>query len=195
MTCIVGFIDKNNDIYIGADSSGVDGHYNIRERLDSKVFIKNNMIFGFTSSFRMGQLIRYQLVIPEQLPSKDDYTYMCTDFIEAIIKCFKDHGYAKIHDNEIIGGFFLVGYKGKLYQIECDFQVAQINCNYDACGCGESYAMGAMEVLNRVDFMNKGYTAELRIKEALSIAEKFSAGVSKPFNILCLKYQEQDNKS
>lgn len=189
MTCIIGFVDKNKDIYIGADSAGVDGHYNIRERVDSKVFIKKDMIFGFTSSFRMGQLIRYQLTIPEQVPSKDDYTYMCTDFIEAVITCFKNHGYAKIDNNVILGGFFLVGYKGKLYQIECDFQVAQINCNYDACGCGESYAMGAMEVIE-TNLELKVNSPNNKIMQALSIAEKFSAGVAKPFNILCLKYRE-----
>ena len=190
MTCIIGFVDKNKDIYIGVDSAGVDSHFNIRERIDSKVFIKKNMIFGFTSSFRMGQLIRYQLAIPEQMPSKDDFTYMCTDFIESVIECFKKHGYAKINNNEITGGFFLVGYKGDLYQIECDFQVAQIRDRFDACGCGESYAMGAMEILSKLDFIDKELTPEQRIIDALSVVEKYSAGVAKPFNIQCLKYQE-----
>lgn len=189
MTCIIGFVDRNKDIYIGADSAGV-ANYSIRERTDSKVFVKGRMIFGFTSSFRMGQLIRYKFSIPEQLKSQDDYTYMCTYFIDELIKCFRDNGYAKVNDNEISGGFFLVGYNGNLYQIECDFQVAQINSDFDACGCGEEYAMGAMEVIES-NLELKIQNPENKIIQALRVAEKFSAGVAGPFNIQKLNYSEE----
>ena len=52
MTCIVGLVE-NGKVYIGGDSAGVAG-LDVRMRSDEKVFTKGNMIFGYTSSFRMG---------------------------------------------------------------------------------------------------------------------------------------------
>ena len=83
MTCIVGFVEKGI-VYIGGDSAGVSG-LDLRLREDEKVFLKNGMAFGFTSSFRMGQILRYCFTIPDQDPRKDDFSYLCTDFIDALI--------------------------------------------------------------------------------------------------------------
>jgi len=62
MTCIVGLVE-NGKVYIGGDSAGVAG-LDITTRKDEKVFQKENMIFGFTSSFRMGQILRYSFKNP-----------------------------------------------------------------------------------------------------------------------------------
>ena len=68
MTCIVALKQEGN-IYIGGDSAGVSGN-NIRTRADQKVFKKSGIVFGFTTSFRMGQLIKYCLAIPKQKKRK-----------------------------------------------------------------------------------------------------------------------------
>lgn len=177
MTCIIGLLTDNR-IYIGGDSAGVSG-WDIRHRADEKVFIKDNMIFGFTSSFRMGQLIRYSLKIPKQKKTQTDFEYLCTDFISAVIECFSDNGYARANNNEVSGGTFIFGYKNNLYKVEADFQVGKLDGNFDACGCGESYAMGAMDILNRIDNMSP----ENQIRKALETVSKYSAGVSGPFII------------
>jgi len=179
MTCIVGLEHDNGMVSIGGDSAGVNGSLDIRIRTDEKVFINGPMIFGFTSSFRMGQLLRYSLTIPEQLGSeKDDYKYMCTQFIDAVRKCLKDGGYATVKNGVDEGGFFLVGYRGKLYRVESDFQVGKSLTTFDACGCGESYALGAMAA------GDAARSAKERIERALEIALKFSAGVAPPFFML-----------
>lgn len=184
MTCIVGYLSDNR-IYMGGDSAGVAG-LNIRERSDEKVFIKGDMIFGFTSSFRMGQLIRYNFTIPKHRPEeKSDYEYMCTDFIDSIIHCFKNNGYASINSNEVQGGVFLVGYRNNLYKIESDFQVGKLSDPYDACGCGESYAMGAIKVYHEYKNQLK-FSPETIIEETLKTVVKFSAGVRDPFTILSI---------
>ena len=177
MTCIVGWVE-NNKVTIGGDSAGVKG-YSITIRADEKVFIKEGMVFGFTTSFRMGQLIRYSLKIPEQSRKIEDYEYMCSDFIDALIKCFKDKGYAKIKDSTVRGGTFLVGYKGKLYNVCGDFQVGKAIKNFDACGCGEEYALGALESTKDIEMKPKE-----RIKKALEVAVEFSGGVRPPFTIM-----------
>ena len=178
MTCIVGLI-YDDKVYIGGDSAGVSG-LDVQVRADEKVFLKDNMIFGFTSSFRMGQLIRYKFQVPEQSVKKDDYHYMCTDFIDGLRECFKNGGYSKVDSNREEGGTFLVGYKGQLYCIYDDFQVAKPTEDYDSCGCGAKYALGALRIL-RKDITLK---PKQMITKALETAEFFSGGVSAPFNIV-----------
>lgn len=81
MTCIVGWSEKGR-VWIGADSAGIKD-ISLIQRADSKVFIKDDFIFRFTSSFRMGQLIHYKFNIPKY----NDFhctveTYLHTAFID-----------------------------------------------------------------------------------------------------------------
>jgi ATP-dependent protease HslVU (ClpYQ) peptidase subunit len=182
MTCIVGYIDKENDkIIMGGDSAGVAG-LDIISRKDTKVFIKDNkFIMGFTTSFRMGQILHYMpLVIEEQASYEDDMSFMVKKFIPAVIELFKKNwGEMKNSNGEIKGGCFLVGYKNKLYQIESDYQVSENNLNYCSVGCGYSYAMSALKTLEDIDM-----SAKDKVLKSLEIAEFFSCGVRSPFNIL-----------
>lgn len=170
---------------MGGDSAGVGG-YSLSIRADEKVFIKEDMIFGFTSSFRIGQIIRSCFQIPEQSSKKSDYDYLCSDFIDALVQCFKKKEYAKVKDNQVSGGTFLLGYKGNLYIIYDDFPVGKNVKNYYACGCGSDLALGAMHVTNH-KLCPGELTPEKKLTLALDAASEFSAGVSPPFNILCLE--------
>ncbi len=153
MTCIIGFV-KNKKVYIGGDSAGVGG-LDVTIRKDSKVFKVGKFIIGYTSSFRMGQLLRFKLKVPEQ-KCKNDYEYMCTTFIDTVRKCLKDGGYTTIEDKKEEIGTFLVGYKNKLYQIEDDLQVAESYENYESIGRGRYYAKGALDILKNLNyFQNK----------------------------------------
>ena len=179
MTCIVGLLD-GEDIYIGGDSAGVNTEtYTIAERKDEKVFKNGEFIFGFTSSFRMGQLLRYAFNPPPYYTDVDLYKYMVTDFVDSIRKCLKEGGYARTKEGEETGGTFLVGYKGRLFMIDCDYQVAEHSCPYFSVGCGEEYAKGCLYALQDTDM-----TPEEKITKALEAAEKFSVGVAGPFNII-----------
>ena len=178
MTCIVGFVDKNNDIYIGGDSAGVS-RMDIRIRSDAKVFERNDMLFGYTSSFRMGQLLRFKLNIPPQPNHTGDYEYVCTLFIDEVRKCLKENGYTTVKDNEEKIGEFIIGYRDNLYHVESDLQVGMVADSYDACGCGENYALGSLAT-------NKDINAREIVLKALEVAEKFSAGVRRPFVVVTL---------
>jgi len=177
MTCIIGLI-KNDKVYIGGDSAGVGG-LNITIRKDPKVFKVGDFIIGCTTSFRMINLLRFNLKPPKMYEGQGVYEYMCTDFIEAIRKVFKQGGYAKVDKGEESGGTFLIGYKNRLFEIEDDFQVAESMESYNSCGCGKYYALGALNQLNSM----KDLTPEEIIKGALDTAVKFSGGVRPPFVI------------
>jgi ATP-dependent protease HslVU (ClpYQ) peptidase subunit len=178
MTCIVGLVEKDK-VYLGGDAAGVGG-YSLEIRKQPKVFSNSEVLFGYTTSFRMGQLLQYTLKVPEQSVRKDDFEYLCTDFVDALMSCFKNKKFSEEEKNVQYGGVFLVGYKGNLYKIEADFQVGQTVDNFNACGCGESFAMGALKSLEK----SKLSAAE-KVHKALQTAAYFSAGVSGPFTVIC----------
>jgi ATP-dependent protease HslVU (ClpYQ) peptidase subunit len=186
MTCIVG-LEHEGDVYIGGDSAGIEVYsLAISGRADEKVFLTDdgNFAMGFAGSFRIGQLLRYALVAPEQGQRQDDMAYMVTYFIDAVRAMQKERGAlnkAGDHDVESQDAAFLVGYNGKLYSVEEDFQVGRPIADYAATGCGADIAMGAMYA-TRAAMM----APEERITLALAAAAEYSAGVRAPFHIVKL---------
>lgn len=180
MTCIIGLVDKG-DVYIGGDSAGVAG-LSLSIRKDEKVFGNGPFILGFTSSFRMGQLLRYKFSPPAQTVHQDDMEYMVTSFVDACRSCFSQNGFGD--KDATWGGKFLVGYKGFLYTIDSDYQVGKLHIAFDALGCGADIALGALYATENLD-------PEKRITLALQAASTFSAGVAPPFTILKLESEEK----
>lgn len=174
MTAVVG-LEHNGVVYIGADSAGTNSILQQTVRADEKVFANDEFVMGFTSSFRMGQLLRYRLSIPSRSESEqDDFRFMCTEFVDAVRQCLKDGGFASSDEGRDVGGTFLVGYRGSLYCVDSDFQVAKSTHPFMAIGCGDDLALGAMAASPYKDPLK-------RIQHALEIAEEFSAGVKGPF--------------
>lgn len=179
MTCIVGLVDRGR-IYLGGDSAGVCmSGLGMQVRKDKKVFKNGVMVMGFTSSFRMGQLLQYDLKVPRHPSKMDDMKYMSSVFVSAVRKCLKKGGYASKRNEEESGGTFLVGYHGSLFEIADDYQVAQLVDNYAAVGCGAPIALGSLFSTNGRCIM-----AKQRVITALQSAERWSAGVRGPFNIV-----------
>ena len=172
MTCIVGLVDSNK-VYIGGDSAGVAG-LDMTVRADQKVFRNGPMLFGFTSSFRMGQLLRYAFEVPDHDPRTDVDKYMVTTFIDAVRGCLKSGGYARKINEEESAGVFLVGYQGQLYRVDSDYQVGEAVDAFDAVGCGANFALGVL-------YATQGQLSRERIQKALEAAGHFSAGVRGPF--------------
>ena len=71
MTVIVG-LQHNGAVYIGGDSAGIAG-YDLMIRHDEKVFVNQQFIMGYTTSFRMGQILRYSFKPPVQQKSMTDH--------------------------------------------------------------------------------------------------------------------------
>jgi ATP-dependent protease HslVU (ClpYQ) peptidase subunit len=191
MTCIVGLIDKETQtIYMGGDSAGVGGRYDIRARKDPKVFIRGPFIIGFTTSFRMGQLLMSdeRFTVRPHKAYESNFDYMVSAVVPSIQSLFEKGGFLEEENKVKSGGTFLIGYKGSLFCIESDFQVAEHIDNFNACGCGEDYALGSLHNTTNMS------SAE-RVYQALETAEYFSAGVRKPFNILKLENIKKHEKN
>jgi hypothetical protein len=177
MTCIAGLVYENK-VWIGADSAGVAG-LSITPRKDPKVFLNGDFLIGFTSSFRMGALLRYRFTPPRPVEDQDIDQYMNTTFIDTLRSCLKSGGYASKSNETESGGCFLVGYRGRLFCIESDYQVGEGVLSYEAVGCGRDLALGSLFTTQKT---KQGPRDRIRI--ALEAAEQFSAGVVSPFNIL-----------
>lgn len=168
MTCIIG-VEHKKKVYIGGDSAGTNEHMLQRIRDDKKVFVKDNFIFGYAGSFRMGQLIQHALKIPK-FKGGDLHSFMVTEFIDSVRACLKA---------DDLQPMFLVGHKGKLFTVQGDFQVGMPRDGFDAIGSGGDIAMGAMHVSAH----NRRKPAK-RIEEALRAASINNAAVRPPFTIL-----------
>ena len=136
---------------------------------------------GFTTSFRMGQILRHHLSLPTPLEGEENYAYMVKQFIPAVKEVLASHGFERSINGRDEGGTFLAGYRGGLYLIDSDFQVGTVENPYQAIGCGDDLVLGAFYALSFYEM-----TPEERITTALEAAAEFSAGVRGPFTVLSI---------
>ena len=108
---------------------------------------------------------------------------MITSFIDEVRACLKRGGFARIENNEDTGGTFLIGYRGRLFEVQDNFQILETLESYASVGCGCDYALGSL-------YATKDHPPRERVQKALEAAEMFSAGVCKPFNILQMPVKE-----
>lgn len=194
MTCIVG-LEHEGKVYMGGDSAAVSRWDMTRTRL-KKVFRRGTFLVGYTTSFRMGQLLQYRLAVPKREGGMDPLEYMATVFVDAVRACLKEGGVAKIENAVEEGGSFLVGYEGVLYHLESDFQVNYSQDGFMAVGCGAPYALGALhqprvvvvpETFPMLSSENSKAQTDadpaLSVYMALASAGHFSIGVSAPYYV------------
>jgi ATP-dependent protease HslVU (ClpYQ) peptidase subunit len=182
MTIVVGAVDDRGAVWMGADSQGSNG-WDRTIRRDQKVFRVGSYLMGFTSSYRMGQVLRYKLAPPEPPCEGDLFGFMVVDFVDHVRAAFKSAGFCKTENGVESGGDFLVGVCGRLFRIEGDYQVGESEWGYSAVGCGAAYALGAMAV-------SRGTTEE-RIRAALGAAIQFSNGCGGPCSVLSVGVTRQ----
>lgn len=181
MTCIVG-ISNGKSVWMGGDSLGADSSFLRVVRSDKKVFINGEYLIGFTTSFRMGDILKWTFK-PPKIPKneKNLEKFMATSFIDNVINCFDKHGFAKNNSNRKEGGEFLVGVRGVLFHIHGDYQVGIPSRGYSACGCGADLALGS---LYTSAIVASSSDPESHLTLALEAAAMGSAGVSPPWIIL-----------
>lgn len=150
MTCIVG-VRTENGVVLAGDSVGSDRRINTH-RSDTKTFnLGPQVALGFTSSYRMGQILRWHVDIDPLVDAMRRYTDMWDWvgklFIPAARSAMKDHGFATVSNGNESGGTFLLAVRDRLFLVDADFQVGEPSNGYDACGSGDSVALGALHAI------------------------------------------------
>jgi ATP-dependent protease HslVU (ClpYQ) peptidase subunit len=170
MSTVVGIVNENG-VWMGADSAATTEGGESRNILFKKMFRNKDYLFGITGSIRGGQVL-----FPEHFtPPKKVH-----ELPDAIREQFREKGciaLASDDQTEVQLCNFLVGYKGKLYEILVDFAMNEL-CEYDAIGSGSSFAFGALYTIR-----NTNLKPEQRIKIALRAATHFDTSTAPPFNI------------
>lgn len=177
MTCIAAVVHEGA-VFMAADSAGVDG-LQLHVRKDPKIYRVGEFLFGFTTSFRMGQVLGYGFVPPCHHKDVPMERYMADPFVAALRAAFKTAGYARVNEGVESGGRFLVGYSGRVFLVDYDFHVGESTFDFNAVGCGAELALGALHA-------TRGRPPLDRLQAAMSAAEQFSAGVRGPFQFEAL---------
>ncbi len=192
MTVIVGLVGIDRDIYLGGDSAASKTSGSGRQCLidTPKVFTPVHgpwYVMGGAGSFRMLQALKYSLKPPPPPgKNKDLLGFMSTHFVDAMRRCYKSTGILEQTSDGIdaVNGSVIVGYQGRMFEIDGDFQVITVTQDYLAIGSGDEIALGAM-------FATEGQPAGLRIETALKASASLTAYVREPFNILRLPFNKE----
>lgn len=176
MTVIVG-VEQDGDVWIGGDAAGVSA-WTVQHRADAKVFRVGEFLYGIAGSFRGGNVLRYCFTPPQRYEHEDPLVYMNTRFIDGLRTALSSAGAKRTESgvDETDNLAFLLGYRGRLYEIHPDFQVGINHGGYAATGSGWTVALGALHATT-------GLNARDRVDAALRAAEAHNIGVRGPFTI------------
>lgn len=190
MTVIVGIVNNDGDIYMGGDSAGTaaDGSQSIFT--NKKVFTPVNgpwYLIGTCGSFRLAQVLKYSLTPPAPPgPNVDLERFMARDFIDSVRECYKEGGVLTHSDDGADtghGAIFMVGYQGRLFKIEENFQVLSDRRSYMAVGSAENIALGVL-------YATDGQDPITRITTAMKASVAYNAWVREPFEIMQLPFDK-----
>lgn len=183
MTCVVG-IEAEGVVYMGGDSALSDADSGcVRMIEDPKVFVAGCLaVVGCCSSLRVLQALKYGFELPVARSGVDEMTYMVVDFVDAVRSTLQKKGTLKkelgveLHDSHL-----LVGYRGRLYCVEEDFQVYRVTEPWQAIGSGADLALGSLH-----STAGSLQSPCARIRMALEAAAAYNCAVRPPFHVVTL---------
>jgi ATP-dependent protease HslVU (ClpYQ) peptidase subunit len=175
MTCIVG-LEYKGDVYLGCDSAQSNGHF-ISAIDCPKIFTKGDITFGYTTSFRFADILQYDLIIPDRVPSVvNDREYLVSYVIKAVRDSLKEGGFTDINNNKETGGTCLIVYHKQLFTLQDDFSIIRDSEGYAACGSGCNFALGSLSSTSNMK-------PKKRLELALQAAIKHCATVQGPITV------------
>lgn len=135
----------------------------------------------------MGQLIKFNISQEIKLSQSDlddaEKFLICT-FIPRLREMSRTHGAMTVENSAEHLGQFIIGMCGKIYVIERDFSVSQLECDYAAIGAGQQVAEGALYATQHTKT-----SMRKRIMTALEAAAEHCVGVKSPFYTLSVTHK------
>jgi ATP-dependent protease HslVU (ClpYQ) peptidase subunit len=180
MTCVVA-VKYQGGVLMMADSCGSDG-WNSVTRRDQKIYRVGESLIGFTTSYRMGQLLGLNLRLPLKDPKISTFEWMVRDVVPAIRTTLSDGGWLRKEHERLEAGTFLMAVRGEIFMVDSDLQVSDSSHPFDACGSGAQVALGSL-YNSAIGLMNAPpYDAAHEFAaRALLAASEFCAHVRPPF--------------
>jgi hypothetical protein len=170
MSTVAGFVNKNG-VWIGVDSAATTDSGERRPIITNKLFRNEEYLIACTGSVRGCQVLH-----PAYFEPPEEISYLA----DAIRCHYKELGCISLSTEDQTESHlsnFLIGYRGKLYEILIDFQINEIP-EYCALGSGSSFAFGVFYYLR-----NSNLKPEQKIKAALESACEFDLSTAPPIII------------
>jgi len=169
MTAIVG-IAQDRKVYMGADSA-ISTEDFVGRLANPKIFQKKGLLIGGAGSSRCWTLIKTNLFPRVRHKKELAIDYIESAVVSGIRKVVKENG------GPMEGYTFLIGYKGKLFEVMDDWGVCEYLENYAAIGSGYLPCLGSLYTTQHWKDPVK------RIRMALEASAKFVPSVEGPFII------------
>lgn len=180
MTCIVGLVNKG-DVWLGADSAATDRGLDRTIIGDPKVFIVNNVGFGVCGLPKVMDVVAHAIDIPTQTGGSDR-KFLVSELVPALRSGLKAFECTADEDGQsYFEGAMLIGYRGKLYTLQGNFQLINAAAGYDATGSGGDAALGSLRHTGNIRNPKK------RLLKALETSAQHNAGVAGPFVLVTVK--------
>lgn len=173
MTCIVAISDGKR-VYMGGERGNSDT-YTIVSSTAPKIFECGSYLIGYAGNSGISQAVIYNFEFPPLGKTTRIDSHMLQVFIPKLRAFVKDND-IKIPENEDDNASFIVGVKGRVYEIDLsDFQC--IEYTEVAIGSGGNYAYGSL-------YSSIGKDPISRIKEAVEAAIIYSPTCQGPIDLL-----------
>ena len=187
MTCIIAY-KSDNKVYIGGDSIAATSSMKFTS-VRSKVFSKNEIIFGSTTSFRMIQLLEFQVEFDDYETFAIDNDDLCisnwliTHVVENIRTTYKQFGYSTIESNVESGGDTIIAFRDKIFRLCADYSLIEVDEVCMSVGYGNEYALGACLSFDQTQ-KQTGFSPTQIVQKSLELTTVFCTYVQGPFHIL-----------
>jgi 20S proteasome alpha/beta subunit len=147
MTCIVAISDGKK-VYMGGERGHSDSHI-ITSSTRPKIFERGSYLIGYAGNTGIGQAVVHNFEFPAIGKTLDPEKHMTRVFIPALRTFIKDQD-IKLPENEDDNASFLVGIKGRVYEIDMtDFQCVEYT--EVSIGSGSGYAYGSLHTTEGYD--------------------------------------------
>ena len=176
MTCIAA-IETRHGVTMAGDRAGSNGW--TRGVVDTpKVFTNGPLLIGYTSSFRMGQLLQHALHPPVHTLGWDIDWWITHDLMNTVRRTFSEHGWGTTKDQQAAGGNWLVAVAGRCYEIQTDYSWLRYTTGRYTVGSGEVHAAASLATTAHLDL-----DPATRLQIALEVTADAVGTVHGPWDI------------
>lgn len=177
MTCIVA-IKNSKGVVMGADSCAGSGHRAAAVKT-VKIAKVGEYLIGYTSSFRMGQILHHALSTTKHNEKNDILWHIVNVLIPELKSSLRSSGWLETNNGRDSGGEFILAHGNRIFVVQTDFSVLEYEEDFISVGCGEEWAVGALNALRKQKIEEKE-----KLQIALDTAQKFSSYVRAPFHFI-----------
>src|SRR4051812_5973507 len=119
MTCIVA-LRNSKGVIMGADScAGRNTQANAAKT--PKVLRVGEYLIGYTSSYRMGQILHYAMGTKKHNEKEDLFWHLVNVLIPEVREAMKAGGFMLFKEGQEVGGEFLLAHGNRIFRVHSDF--------------------------------------------------------------------------